>query len=321
MRPSTLLFSVLPLLHYGLSQSTADGYTDYNLAIRGDEDSVLYETASTPANTNASFGPPDVFLNASVHVGEISLLVANLSAQINLDAQVLNLLKFNAGVDLKIGRVSLLIQNVTAEVRLEARLENLVKMINDTLSSVDLNPVLATLGDAVGDLTGAIGNGLGGTGTSSSSSTSPTSTGTPNSNSSTTLNSRSLGIGLQNFEFDQNILYSVNDYSGNTHTNRVFAQNGDLVDQSLDNNGFIYNAQVVGNYATDMTPLGRERAGVVIEGQVTTEREYVYVPFAGLEVVSKVYFGADGGVVATRVFVEIEGGGQSSISGDGDDED
>ena len=188
-------------------------------------------------------------------------------------------------------------------------------MINDTLSSVDLNPALATLGNAVGDLTGAIGGG-GSTSAGSSNSTPGAST----SNSSTTLNARALGVGLQNFEFDQNILYSVNDYSGNAHTNRVLAQNGDLVDQSLDNNGFIYNAQVVGNYASDMTATGREREGVVIEGQVTTEREYVYVPFAGLEIVSKVYVGADERVVATRVFVEIEGGGMSSISGEEDDD-
>ena len=320
MRLPTLLLSLLPVVQLALSQGDSPGYTNYSLNIRdNDEGDVLYETASTTANTNTTFGPPDVFLNASVHVGEISLLVANLSAQINLDAQVLNLLKFNAGVDLKIGRVSLLIQNVSAVVHLEARLENLVKMINDTLSSVDLNPVLATLGNAVGDLTGAVGKGLGGGSTSPGGSNS--STGGSTSNSSTTLNARALGVGLQNFEFDQNILYSVNDYSGNAHTNRVLAQNGDLVDQSLDNNGFIYNAQVVGNYASDMTATGREREGVVIEGQVTTEKEYMYVPFAGLELISKVYVGADGRVVATRVFVEIEGGGMSSISGEDDDED
>lgn len=290
MRASTILLCLLPLSHHALSQSTdPSGYTDYALSITGDEDSVLYETASTPGNSNASFGPPDVFLNASVHVGELSLLVANLTAQINLDAQVLNLLKFNAGVDLSIGRVSLLIQNVSAVVRLEARLENLVRMIDDTLSSIDLNPILATLGNAVGDLTGAIGDGLGSSTTSAAGTTS-----TVPSNS-TTLNARSLGVGLQNFEFTQNILYSVNDYSGNTHTNRVLAQNGDLVDQSLDNAGFIYNALVVGNYLSDMVPTGRERSGVVVEGQRTTEREYVYLPFAGLEVVSKVYVGANGG--------------------------
>ena len=66
---------------------------------------------------------------ASVSVGEIHIEVQNLTAKINLDAQVLQLLSFNAGVDLSIQRVNLLIQNVTAKVLLEARLANLVLMI------------------------------------------------------------------------------------------------------------------------------------------------------------------------------------------------
>lgn len=64
-----------------------------------------------------------------MHVGEINIEVQNLTAKINLDAQVLQLLSFNAGVDLSIDRVRLLIQNVTAKVVLEARLANLVLMI------------------------------------------------------------------------------------------------------------------------------------------------------------------------------------------------
>lgn len=68
-------------------------------------------------------------IQASVHVGEINIEVQNLTAKINLDAQVLQLLSFNAGVDLSISRVQLLIQNVTAKVYLEARLANLVLMI------------------------------------------------------------------------------------------------------------------------------------------------------------------------------------------------
>lgn len=68
-----------------------------------------------------------------MHVGEIDIAVSNLTAKINLDALVLELLKFNAGVDLAIDRVSLLIANVSAEVMLEARLANLVLMINNIL--------------------------------------------------------------------------------------------------------------------------------------------------------------------------------------------
>ena len=296
------LISLLPfalLLSSSLAQNSSSGYTDYSLTISGDSDSVLYETASTDANSNSSFGPPDVFLNASVHVGEIDLLVANLSAKINLDAQVLNLLSFNAGVDVEIGRVNLQIQNVTAKVLLEARLENLVLMINDTLNSIDLNPIIAQLGDTVGTLTGDLGSGLTGSNSSSSS-------------TSSNLTSRST------FEIAQGILYSINDYSGSTHTNRILEQNGQLVDQSLDNEGHVYNAQVVGDYTTDMTFTGYERDGVVVNGMPTTEREYKYEPYVGLSVIAAVFTDASGTVVATRVISELEGGGRSSISGEGD---
>lgn len=311
MHISTALLYLIPLLPSSCAQSTSDGYTDYSLTITDPDDTLLYETSSTPGNPDAKVGPPDVSLNASVSVGEINILVANLSAKIDLDLQILNLVQFNAGVNLDIGRVELNIQNISARVILEARLENLLKIVNSTLSSVDLNPVLATLGEAVGDLAGAVGDGLGGD-----------AGGVSNGSTSNDLGARSLGLGVQpNLEFEQNILYSVNDYSGNTHTNRVLARNGDLVDQKLDNAGFVFNEQVVGYYKTDMSPTGRERTGVVIDGQSTTEVEYVYLPFAGLEVVSKIYVAADDTVVATRVFVEIEGGENSSISADEEDGD
>jgi hypothetical protein len=47
-----------------------------------------------------------------MNVGEIDIIVENLTAQINLQAQVLNLLNFNAGADVSINRVSLSIVNV-----------------------------------------------------------------------------------------------------------------------------------------------------------------------------------------------------------------
>ena len=295
-----MLRSILPLalfLSSTIAQTSSGGYTNYNLTLTGDSDSLLYETASTDTNndTDATFGPPDVFLNASVYVGEIDLVVQQLSAKINLDAQVLNLLQFNAGVDVEIGKVNLQIHNVTAKVLLEVRLENLVAMINDTLDSIDLNPVLATLGDSVGTLTGDLASGLAGSNSTTSS--------------SSNLTSRST------FELQQGILYSVNDYSGNTHTNRVLEQNGQLVDQSLDNDGHVYNSQIVGDYSTDMTSTGYERDGVVINGMTTTEREYRYDPYPGLSAIAAIFTDASGTVVATGIISELEGGGRSTVSG------
>jgi hypothetical protein len=128
--------TVLPLSTTTFVQaqnSTESGYIGYSLSAAGDPPSAIYSTCSRPSNISTTVPEPDVYLNASVHVGEIDIAVSNLTAKINLDALVLELLKFNAGVDLAIDRVSLLIANVSAEVMLEARLANLVLMINNIL--------------------------------------------------------------------------------------------------------------------------------------------------------------------------------------------
>jgi hypothetical protein len=176
------LLSLLTLLALAIPTITQitddDGYTGYKLDIRQDNDplAVVYETENTANNVSASIPEPDVFLNASVHIGEINIEVQNLTAKINLDAQVLQLLSFNAGVDLSISKVQLLIQNVTAKVLLEARLANLVLMINDTLSSIDLNPILATLGNGIGTILDGAGDLIGDVVGDVTNSTDPTAT-------------------------------------------------------------------------------------------------------------------------------------------------
>lgn len=106
-----------------------DGYIGYHLEQRGDPESAVYETANTNTDAdNVLPADPDVYLNASVSVGEIDIEVDNITAKVNLQADVLKLLHFSAGVDVSIDRVRLNIQNVSAKVELEARLENLVQM-------------------------------------------------------------------------------------------------------------------------------------------------------------------------------------------------
>jgi hypothetical protein len=270
--------------------STGSGYTDYSLSGSGDPNSVIYSTSSTPANVSTTVPEPDVYLNATVHVSEIDITVSNLTAKINLDAQVLRLLRFNAGVDVSIDRVKLVIADVNATVLLEARLANLVLMINDTLHSLDLNPVLATLGQDLGTIVNTTVGGLTG--------------GTPQTN---TVEPRS-------YELAHNILYSINDYSGNTHTNRILTQSGSIVDQFLDNDGHIYNQQVVGSYLRNMTFNGYSQS-VAMNGQVVRELQYVYTPFDGLSVVSAIYIDLAGTVVATKVLSESGGGGSSTVGG------
>jgi len=292
LRPASLflfLFLFLFIAPLISAQSSAgSGYTGYSLSVEGDPNSVIYSTSSTPGNVDPAFPEPDVFLNASVSVGEVDILVANLTAKINLDAQVLQLLQFNAGVDLSVDRVSLLIQNVSAKVLLEARLENLVIMINDTLNSLDLNPVLATLGQGVGSILNTTVGGLTG--------------GSPQGST----------VSRRSYEMANNILYSMNDYSGNTHTNRILTQSGSIIDQFLDNHGHAYNQQVVGDYVHDMTFNGYN-ASVVRDGQVTQELEYFYTPFDGLGVVSAIYLDMSETVVATQVLSESSAGGSSTV--------
>ena len=272
-----------------ISTASSNGYTGYSLGLTGDPGSATYDTASTPADLSTTNPPPDVYLNATVHVGEIDIAVQNLTAQINLKAQVLNLLSFNAGVDVSINRVNLLIQNVSAHVLLEARLENLVLMIDDTLNSLDLNPVLATLGQDVGSLANSTLGGL-------------TGSGSPASN-----------IVPRSYDLIHNILYSVNDYSGNTHTNRILTQSGSIIDQSIDNDGKVHNQREVGSYLRDMTFNGYNQS-VVKNGKTTHELEYVYTPLHGLSVVSAIFVDDANNVVATQVLSESSAGGSSTIS-------
>lgn len=309
---TAVIAAVLPCVVLG-QVADSDGYTGYKLDIRDDGDplAVLYETENTTPNVSALIPEPDVLLNASVHVGEIYIGVDNLTAKINLDAQVLSLLTFNAGVDLSIDKVSLLIQNVTAKVYLEARLANLVSMVSDVLDSVDLNPVIAELGNGLGsiindtaglidDVTDGLGSGSG----SDSNSTAPSSSG-----SAATKRAEDL----MQFDLRNNILYSTNDFSGNTHTRRVLAQNGDIVEQKLNNYGSISNERVVGNYQRNMRFSGFNES-VVFKGEEVREEEYVYEPFKGLFSVVGVFKDkTTGEVVGTQLLAEARGGGSATI--------
>jgi hypothetical protein len=263
------------------------GYTGYNLSLHGNPEDTTYDTLDTPANVSTTNPEPDIYLNASVHVGEIFIGVENLTAKINLEAQVLSLLNFNAGVDLSIDRVALTIQNVTAKVVLEARLENLVLMIGDILNSLDLNPTLVALGTDLVNITQTTVNELGSPG----------------------IHSRGVPV---SYDLAHNVLYSTNNYQGNTHSNRILTQTGTIVDQFLDNNGNIQSTQTVGYYLKDMTFNG-ENTSAVIYGKPVRKLEYVYAPFVGLSVVSNIYVNDTGSVMATQVLSELYGGGSSTI--------
>ncbi|KAI2785044.1 hypothetical protein F4815DRAFT_2840 [Daldinia loculata] len=288
------------LLSFCVAQD--DGYIGYDLRKRGDAESVNYETADTPGVDLPQ--ELDVYLNASVSVGEIYIEVDNITAKIDLDAKVLNLLHFTAGVSASIDRVALRIENVSAKGELEARLGNVVQMIGDVLNTVDLNPIVATLGKNVGSIVGNLTDSLEESSTSSSSTAAA-------SNSKRDILDYSLAY---------NILYSVNDYSGQTHTNRILAQNGSIYDSLLDNNGDEHSRQVVGYYSRDMAFTGHNRT-ITIDGKTEYELFYEYKPFPGLDAVANIYVTPEGKVVKTQVVAEAQGGGTSTISDDDADEE
>jgi hypothetical protein len=279
-------------------------YTGYQLKQTGDPGFITYETDSTKirAADVAPASKPDVYLNASVGVGEILLQVDDINAKINIDAQVLQLLQFNAGVDVHIDRVRLQILNVKAKVLLEARLGNLLLMVKEVLDSIDLNPVLGALGTGLNNVVNTTAQTLSGKGPKSKG------VGKQASNDGPKMLKRSDGADLPL----DDVLYSVNDYAGNAHTNRILSQNGDITDQYLDNQGNIHGNKVVGNFETDMEFTGKSVA-MPQEGDGALEKDYVYNPFPGLSIVARLVFTGEGKVLRTRVLSETVGGASSGI--------
>lgn len=303
---SATLSACLALLAAPLAAAQG-GYIGYELNQRGDEESTNYETANTPGVQLPQ--TPDVYLSANVSVGEISIEVENITAKINLDAKVLSLLHFTAGIDLSIDSVSLLIQNVSAKVHLEARLGNVVQMVSDVLDTIDLNPIVATLGNTLGNVVGNVTDvltpdeeaaaGSGGAGASGAAS----------------VRKREVAA---DYNLANNVLYSVNDYAGQKHKNRILDQDGNIFDMTLDNNGRERSREVVGSYLTDMVATGHSRT-ITIDGVTEFEVGYLYAPYPGLRVHALVFTSPSGEVVRTKCVAESEAGGTSTISEDRDD--
>ncbi|KAK5727977.1 hypothetical protein LTR17_012284 [Elasticomyces elasticus] len=162
-------------------------------------------------------------------------------------------------------------------------------MIDDVLNSIDLNPIIAELSQDVGSIVDSAGQLVGGV------------TGAAGS----LLDKRS-------FELANNIVYSVNNYAGDTHTNRILAQNGDLVDQYLDNDGNPHGQKVVGSYKSDMSYTGHERT-TERDGEEVLEREYSYTPYHGITAISAIFTNAAGEVVGAQVLAESHAGGNSAL--------
>lgn len=83
----------------------------------------------------------------------------DLQANINLNAQVANLVTLNAGVAVSIQKVNLTIVDVEADLELVVRLGHLVDIVSRVFQSLDLNPSLVS--GLIGNVTEGLGNIIG----------------------------------------------------------------------------------------------------------------------------------------------------------------
>ncbi len=91
-------------------------------------------------------------------VERIFLKVDSLTAKLNLDAAVSNLVRVTAGADVLIGNVDLTIQDVRARALLLIDLDDVVHIVDQTLTFVDNHPeVVAQLGSTLNNVGGAVG--------------------------------------------------------------------------------------------------------------------------------------------------------------------
>ena len=145
---------------------------------RGVGDSVSVSRVVTGDSTRAITGGTersrmypeyDVVLDIpNLCVERIVLRVDTLSAKINLNARVSNLVSIRAGADVLIGNVDLTIQDVRARALLLVDLDNVVHIVDQTLTFVDNHPeivqqlgsTLQNTGAAVGGLAGGLVRGL-----------------------------------------------------------------------------------------------------------------------------------------------------------------
>jgi hypothetical protein len=106
----------------------------------------------------------DVVLDIpNVCVERIFLKVDSVTAKLNLNAQISNLVKVSAGADVLIGNVDLTIQDVRARALLLVDLDDVVHIVDQTLTFVDNHPeIIQQLGSTLQNTVGTVGTAVGG---------------------------------------------------------------------------------------------------------------------------------------------------------------
>lgn len=91
-------------------------------------------------------------------VNRIFLKVDSLTAKLNLNARVANLVRIDAGADVLIGNVDLTVQGVRAQALLLVDLDDVVYIVDQTLTFVDNHPeIVQQLGSTLQNTVGAVG--------------------------------------------------------------------------------------------------------------------------------------------------------------------
>jgi hypothetical protein len=91
-------------------------------------------------------------------VNRIFLKVDSLTAKLNLDARVANLVHVQAGADVLVGNVDLTIEGVRAQALLLVDLDDVVYIVDQTLTFVDNHPeIVQQLGSTLQNTVGTVG--------------------------------------------------------------------------------------------------------------------------------------------------------------------
>ena len=157
--------------------SAADSSLRFRRGV-GDSLRISSPMATPPAGTTPitggtqrshEFPEYDVVLDIpNLCVQNIRLKVDTVTAKVNLDARISNLVHLSAGADVFIGDVDLTIRGVRAQALLLVDLDDVYHIVDNTLTFVDNHPeiirqlgsTLQTTGGAVGGLVGEVVNGV-----------------------------------------------------------------------------------------------------------------------------------------------------------------
>jgi hypothetical protein len=152
--------------------SAADTSLRFRRAV-GDSIRISSPSATPPAGTTPITGGTqrshqypeyDVVLDIpNVCVQNIRLKVDTITAKVNLDARIANLVRLSAGADVFIGDVDLTLRGVRAQALLLVDLDNVYHIVDNTLTFVDNHPeIVRQLGSTLSNTGGAVGGLVGG---------------------------------------------------------------------------------------------------------------------------------------------------------------